>query len=139
MKNILILAGAVALVTTLGTTDASAQTLNMNMNWGVQSQLQLQRQGDMTAAATAQAYYQYMQWYRRTYHYDGPSLPTGVTAETMRNSMQALQRSMDAYHASAMNNSNRTSNAVGNWDLRAVRGCYVAADAYGRPFWYCPR
>jgi hypothetical protein len=123
----------------LTATKASAQGMpNMDMSWGMQSQMQLQRQGDAAAAATAQAYYLYMQQLRAR-GYRGPSLPTGVTPETLRGAMQRLQSSMDAYHAAAARNSNRTSNAIAGWDLRAIRGCQLVTDKNGRRTYVCPR
>jgi hypothetical protein len=83
------------------------------------------------------AYYRYMLQLRRM-GYTGPSLPTGVTPETLRASAQRLQQSMDAYHASSAANSDRTSNAINNWDYRAVRGCQLVVDVYGTQRWVCP-
>lgn len=116
---------------------AAAQMPNMDMSWAIRSQMQLQRQGDATARATAMAYYNYMLRLRQM-GYTGPSLPTGVTAETLRASQQRLQQSMDAYHASSAANSDRTSNAINNWDYRAIRGCQLVVDAYGYQRMVCP-
>jgi hypothetical protein len=136
-KHMLTLIFTLGLIAALTSTKAAAQMPNMDMSWALRSQMQLQRQGDATARATAMAYYNYMLRLRRM-GYTGPSLPTGVTPDTMRASMQRLQQSMDAYHASSAANSNRTSNAVNNWDYRAVRGCQLVVDAYGYQRWVCP-
>jgi hypothetical protein len=45
---------------------------------------------------------------------------------------------MDAYHASSAANSNRTSNAIANWDYRAIRGCQLVVDVDGQQKWFCP-
>ncbi|MBZ5719812.1 MAG: hypothetical protein LAO03_05475 [Acidobacteriia bacterium] len=136
-KHLLTLIFALGLMAALTPTNAAAQMPNMDMSWAMRSQLQLQRQGDYTAHATAMAYYNYMLRLRRM-GYTGPSLPTGVTPDTLRASMQRLQQSMDAYHASSAANSDRTSNAINNWDYRAVRGCQLVVDYYGQQRWYCP-
>jgi len=138
MKTTMILIGALTLVATVGSARASAQAPNMDMSWAIQSQMQLQRQGDAAALAAAQTYYLHMQRLRLR-GYRGPSLPTGVTPETLRSSMQRLQNSMDAYHAAAMRNSNRTSNAVAGWDLRAIRGCRLVVDTKGHRTYLCPK
>ena len=137
-KHLLTLIGTLGLMAGLTSTTTFAQAPPMDMSWGIRSQMQLQQQGDATAWATAMAYYNYMLRLRRM-GYTGPSLPTGVTAETLRNSMQRLQQSMDAYHASSAANSDRTSNAITNWDYRAIRGCQLVVDAYGYQRWACPQ
>jgi hypothetical protein len=136
-KHLLTLIFALSLMAALTSTNAAAQMPNMDMSWGMRSQMQLQRQGDYMAHATAMAYYNYMLRLRRM-GYTGPSLPTGVTPDTLRASMQRLQQSMDAYHASSAANSDRTSNAINNYDYRAVRGCSLYVDYYGQQRWYCP-
>lgn len=128
---------ALGLMAALTPANAVAQMPNMDMSWAIRSQMQLQRQGDATARATAMAYYNYMLRLRRM-GYKGPSLPTGVTSDTLQSSMQRLQQSMDAYHASSAANSNRTSNAIANWDYGAIRGCQLVVDVNGQQKWYCP-
>jgi hypothetical protein len=138
MKNhVLTLVFVLGLMASLTSTKAAAQMPNMDMSWGIQSQMNLQARGDAMARATVMAYYNYMLRLRMM-GYTGPSLPTGVTPETLRASMQRLQQSMDAYHASSMANSNRTDAAINNWDYRAIRGCQLVVDAYGQQRWYCP-
>jgi hypothetical protein len=136
-KQLLTLVFVLGLVAALSSTKAAAQAPPMNMSWGIQSQMTLQARGNYTARATAMAYYNYMRRLRAR-GYTGPSLPTGVTPDTLRASTQRLQKSMDAYHASSTANSNATSNAVANWDYRAIRGCSTYVDAYGQTRWYCP-
>jgi hypothetical protein len=136
-KHLLTLIIALSAMTTLTSSHAAAQMPNMDMSWAIRSQMQYQAQGNAMARATAMAYYRYM-LRLRAMGYKGPSLPTGVTPETLRASAQRLQQSMDAYHASSAANSNRTSAAVNNWDYRAVRGCSLATNAYGQNYWVCP-
>jgi hypothetical protein len=136
-KHLLTLVFVLGVMASLTSTNAAAQMPNMDMSWGIRSQMAMQAQGDAMARATAMAYYNYM-LRLRAMGYTGPSLPTGVTPDTMRASMQRLQQSMDAYHASSAANSNRTSNAIHNWDYRAVRGCQLVVDSYGQQRWYCP-
>jgi hypothetical protein len=136
-KHMLTLIATLGLIAVLTSTTAFAQMPNMDMSWAMRSQMQLQQQGDAVARATAMAYYRYMLQLRQR-GYTGPSLPTGVTPETLRASAQRLQQSMDAYHASSAANSDRTSNAINNWDYRAVRGCQLVVDVYGTQRWVCP-
>lgn len=114
-----------------------AQAPPMNMSWGVQSQMQLQARNDYVARMTAMAYYNYMLQLRRM-GYTGPSLPTGVTPESLQASIQRAQQAANGLIQSGYNNSNRTSNAINNWDMRAVRGCTLVVDAYGYQRWVCP-
>lgn len=138
MKNhMLTLIATLGLMATVAAPKAASQTLNMDMSGAMRRQMMLQAQGDAYARSVAQAYYNYMLRLRQQ-GYTGPSLPTGVTADTLRASMQRLQNSMDAYHASSANNSNRRSNAVANWDYRALRGCQVVVDANGNRWMVCP-
>jgi hypothetical protein len=136
-KHMLTLIATLGLMAALTSTTAFAQMPNMDMSWAMRSQMQLQQRGDAVARATAMAYYRYMLQLRQR-GYTGPSLPTGVTPETLRASAQRLQQSMDAYHASSAANSDRTSNAINNWDYRAVRGCQLVVDVYGTQRWVCP-
>jgi hypothetical protein len=136
-KHKLVLIVVLGLIAALTPNKAAAQMPNMDMSWAIRSQMQLQQQGDATARATAMAYYNYMLRLRRQ-GYRGPSLPTGVTPDTLRASTQRLQQSMDAYHASSAANSNATDRAINNWDYRAVRGCQWVVDYYGNKGWVCP-
>jgi len=70
--------------------------------------------------------------------YTGPSLPTGVTPETLRQSNQALQQQYDRNNRSWANNSRRTTNAIEDYTYRAIRGCEVVKDAKGNRTYICP-
>ena len=83
------------------------------------------------------AYYNYM-LRLRAMGYTGPSLPTGVTPESLQNSMQRLQQAQDGFHASSFANSNRMFNTATNYDYRAIRGCTQSVDYYGHTTWICP-
>jgi len=136
-KHMLTLIATLGLMAALTSTTAFAQMPNLDMSWAMRSQMQLQQRGDAVARATAMAYYRYMLQLRQR-GYTGPSLPTGVTPDTLRASAERLQQSMDAYRASSAANSDQTSNAINNWDYRAVRGCQLVVDVYGYQRWVCP-
>jgi hypothetical protein len=68
----------------------------------------------------------------RAMGYTGPSLPTGVTPESLRNSINAANQAGIDYNHAQMLNSQRRSNAIADYDLRAIRGCSYALDQYGR-------
>jgi hypothetical protein len=136
-KHLLIVLGALGLVVALTSPKASAQMPNMDMSWGMRSQMQLQYQGDLYARMVALQYDNYMLHLRRM-GYTGPSLPTGVTSDTLRASTQRLQQSMDGYRASSAANSNRTSYAINDWDNRAIRGCWWTLNVYNQYVMVCP-
>jgi len=137
MKRFLLtLTAALGLTAILAPGTASAQTLNMDMSWGIRNQMMYQQQGDANARAVAAAYYNYMLRLRRM-GYTGPSLPTGVTTQSLQAANQRLQQAYDAYNHSSMINSQRTSNAVNDWTMRAIRGCYPVIDAYGHRTYVC--
>lgn len=48
--------------------------------------------------------------------------PNPFNATTLNQANRDLQRTYDAYNRAAQNNSNRTSNAIGNWTNGALRG-----------------
>ena len=109
----------------------------MDMSWAIQSQMRNQMMGDQMAHATAMAYYNYM-LRLRAMGYTGPSLATGVTTQSLENSINAANAATQGYIQASQVNSARTSNAVGDYDMRAVRGCYYAQDYYGRLGYVCP-
>lgn len=114
---------------------ALAQNPPMNMSWGIQSQMNAFNQGQARTNAAAMQYYQYMQQLRAA-GYTGPSLPTGVTNESLRASINAANQAGQAYNQAQFNNSQRRSNATYDYSMRAIRGCtgpYV--DQYGRVFY----
>jgi len=114
---------------------ALAQNPPMDMSWAIRSQMNAYNQGQARANAAAMQYYQYMQQLRAA-GYTGPSLPTGVTNESLRASINAANQAGQAYNQAQFNNSQRRSNATYDYSMRAIRGCtgpYV--DQYGRVFY----
>jgi hypothetical protein len=103
----------------------------MDMSWGIRAQMQYQAQGDDAARAAAMTYYRYMQQLRAA-GYTGPSLPTGVTNESLRASINAANQAAQSYNNAQFNNSQRRSNAAYDYDMRAIRGCTKYVDQYGR-------
>ena len=135
--HLLTLIATFGLMAVLAPSNAAAQAPPMDMSWAIRQQMTLQAQGDAYARATAMAYYNYMAQLRRA-GYTGPSLPTGVTADTLRAANERLQNTMDRYHQSSANNSNRRSNAVADWNYRAIRGCQLVTDGRGYRYYVCP-
>jgi hypothetical protein len=115
-------------------TAAHAQPAPMDMSWAIRSQQQAFAIGQANAQATAMAYYRYMQQLRAQ-GYTGPSLPTGVTNESLRASINAANQAGQAYNQAQFNNSQRRSNAAADYDMRAIRGCTRFFDQYGRPYY----
>jgi hypothetical protein len=103
----------------------------MDMSWGIRAQMQYQARGDAAARATAMAYYRYMQQLRAA-GYTGPSLPTGVTNESLRASINAANQAGQSYNQAQAVNSQRRSNTAYDYDMRAIRGCTKYVDQYGR-------
>jgi hypothetical protein len=110
---------------------AIAQNPPMDMSWAIRSQMNAYNVGQANANAAAMQYYRYMQQLRAA-GYTGPSLPTGVTNESLRASINAANQAGQAYNQAQFNNSQRRSNAVYDYDMRAVRGCTRYIDQYGR-------
>ncbi|HTR57499.1 MAG TPA: hypothetical protein VMM27_04935 [Casimicrobiaceae bacterium] len=114
---------------------SQAQSPPMDMSWGIRAQMQYQAQGDAAARAAAMQYYRYMQQLRVA-GYTGPSLPTGVTNESLRRSINAANQAGQAYNQAQFANSQRRSNTAYDYDMRAVRGCSGPfVDQYGRVFY----
>ena len=114
---------------------AQAQNPPMDMSWAIRSQMNAYNQGQANANAAAMQYYQYMQQLRAA-GYTGPSLPTGVTNESLRASINAANQAGQAYNRAQFDNSQRRSNTAYDYDMRAIRGCagpYV--NQYGRVFY----
>ena len=103
----------------------------MDMSWGIRAQMQYQAQGDAAARAAAMTYTRYMQQLRAA-GYTGPSLPTGVTNESLRASINAANQAAQGYNRAQFDNSQRRSNAVYDYDMRGIRGCTRYVDQYGR-------
>jgi hypothetical protein len=136
-KQLLILVAALAVIALLTPCAASAQMPNMDMSWAIRSQMQFQRQGDLNARRVAMMYYNYMLRLRKM-GYTGPSLPTGVTPQSLAAANARLQQSYDAYNQSAQHNSDVTHNAVNNWDYQAIRGCWWSTKTNGERVMVCP-
>lgn len=108
----------------------------MDMSWAMRSQIANWNYGQAAAHAAAMAYLRHMQQLRAA-GYTGPSLPTGVTNESLRNSINAANRAGTDYIHAQSNNSQRTSNAIHDYGMRAIRGCTRAVDQYGRAGYVC--
>ncbi len=109
----------------------------MDMSWGMQSQMQNQAMGDAAARNAAMAYYNYMSRLRAQ-GYRGPSLPTGVTNESLRNSINGANQASQNYIHGSQANSARTGAAIYDNGMRATRGCYYARDYRGNYGYVCP-
>lgn len=137
MKHqLLTLIAALAAMASLTSTPAAAQSA-MNMSGLIRQQMVYKAQGDAAARAAAIQYYNMMVRLRQQ-GYTGPSLPTGVTAESLQAANQQLQATMDRYHAASANNANRQSNAVKVWDYTAIRGCHVVVNTNTNKTLVCP-
>ena len=136
MKKHLLTLAAAAVMTISLAPKASAQTLNMDMSWAIRAQNQYQIRGDAFARSMAQSYLHYMQMLRAR-GYTGPSLAIPFNAQTLQEANLQLQQSFARYNAGWAVNSNRTSNAAGDWSNRAIRGCQVVQDYYGNRYNYC--
>ena len=113
---------------------AAAQNPPMDMSWAIQSQMNAYNQGQARANAATMQYIRYMQQLRAA-GYTGPSLPTGVTNESLRASINAANQAGQAYNRAQFDNSQRRSNAVNDYSMRAIRGCTPYVDQYGRVFY----
>src|SRR5262250_1201144 len=101
-RIVALVLGIAAMFPSLG----HAQPAPMDMSWGIRAQMQYQAQGDARARAAAMAYYRYMQQVRAA-GYTGPSLPTGVTNESLRASINAANQAGQAYNQAQFANSQR--------------------------------
>jgi hypothetical protein len=115
---------------------AQAQYAPMDMSWAMQSQMQAWNQGQAAANAAAMQYLRHMQQLRAA-GYTGPSLPTGVTNESLRASINGANQATQDYIHAQSRNSDRRSAAVDNYSWQAIRGCRPALDAYGRWGYVC--
>jgi hypothetical protein len=107
----------------------------MDMSWALRSQQQAWNIGQANANRTAMAYYQYMQRLRAQ-GYTGPSLPTGVTPESLQRSINAANKAGQDYNAAQFNNAQRRFNTATDYDLRAIRGCSRYVSPSGQVFYY---
>jgi hypothetical protein len=113
---------------------AYGQAPPMDMSWAIRSQQQAWNVGQANAQATAMAYYRYMQQLRAA-GYTGPSLPTGVTPESLRNSINAANQAGQAYNQAQAVNSQRKFNTATDYDMRAIRGCTRYVNQYGQVYY----
>jgi hypothetical protein len=113
---------------------AYGQAPPMDMSWAIRSQQQAWNVGQANAQATAMAYYRYMQQLRAQ-GYTGPSLPTGVTPESLRNSINAANQAGQAYNQAQMLNAQRRQNTATDYDMRAIRGCTRYVNQYGQVYY----
>jgi hypothetical protein len=113
-----------------------AQVPPMDMSWAIRSQQYNFNRGQAAANAAAMQYLQYMQQLRAA-GYTGPSLPTGVTNESLRRSIDAANRAGQDYSQAQMANAQRRNNTAYDYDMRAIRGCQRAVDQYGRVGYAC--
>ncbi len=114
-----------------------AQTLSMDMSWGIQHQVQNWNHSQAAAAAAAANYLRTMQQMRAA-GYTGPSLPTGVTPESLRHSINGANAAWSSYNDAQRRNSAQLSQAQHNYVMQAIRGCYFAVNAYGQSVYTCP-
>ncbi len=110
---------------------ALAQAPPMDMSWAIRSQAYAYNRGEAAAQSAALQYLRYMQQLRAA-GYTGPSLPTGVTNESLRASINAANQAGQAYNQAQFNNAQRRYNATYDYDMRAIRGCTRYIDQYGR-------
>jgi len=123
-RIVALVLGIAAMFPSLG----HAQAPPMDMSWALRAQAQYQAQGDARARATAMAYY--MQQLRAA-GYTGPSLPTGVTPESLQRSINAANRAGQEYNAAQFANAQRRYNTAYDYDMRAIRGCTRYVDQWG--------
>jgi len=116
---------------------ASAQTLNMDMSWGIRQQALSWQQSQAAAAAAAQAYLNHMAWLWAN-GYTGPSLPTGVTPQTLMEANRRLQDQYDRNNHAWHHQSHRQSQAVHNYVMQGIRGCSLVRNRHGQPVYLCP-
>ena len=108
-----------------------AQAPPMDMSWGIRAQMQYQAQGDAAARNAALTYYRTMQQLRAA-GYTGPSLPTGVTNESLRASINAANQAGQAYTNAQFAYSQRRYNTAYDYDMRAIRGCTRYINQWGQ-------
>src|SRR4030095_10457402 len=73
------------------------QPAPMDMSWAIQSQMNNWNRGQAAATGTALAHTRYMQ-HRLAAASTGPSLPPGVTNESLRASINAANQAGQAYN-----------------------------------------
>ncbi|MBI1889730.1 MAG: hypothetical protein HYS18_03715 [Burkholderiales bacterium] len=138
LTRTLKIAAATIAFTAIASSTAHAQMYAppMDMSWAMQSQMNNYAYGQAAANAAAMDYLRRMQQMRAR-GYTGPSLPTGVTNESLRNSINGANEAGMDYNRAQSRNSQRTSNAVDDYSHRAIRGCTLVRDYYGRVGYAC--
>ena len=109
----------------------------MDMSWGMQQQMQNQMYGDYVSQMAAMQYLAMMGQLRAN-GYTGPSLSTGVTTQSLQNSINGLNDARQRYIDSQSRNSDARSRSVENWSNGAIRGCSWTVNAYGQRIMWCP-
>ncbi|HEX3631285.1 MAG TPA: hypothetical protein VHZ01_02140 [Casimicrobiaceae bacterium] len=126
-RTVALVLGFAAMFPSLGHTQAPP----MDMSWAIRAQAQYQAHGDAAARNAAMTYYRYMQQLRAA-GYTGPSLPTGVTPESLQRSINAANQAGQAYNAAQFANSQRRYNTAVDYDMRAIRGCTRYINQWGQ-------
>lgn len=116
---------------------ANAQALNMDMSWGIRQQQQNWSYAQAAANAAANNYLRHMQQLRAR-GYTGPSLPTGVTPESLRNSINGMNDAWSRYNQAQSQNSQRLSNSAHDYVMQAIRACRIVTNRYGQQVYECP-
>lgn len=124
-------------VMTLASSGAFAQGPPMDMSWAMRSQMQNQAMGNQMANQAAMQYYNYMRQLRAQ-GYTGPSLPTGITPQSLNDSVNGANRAGQSYIRDQQLNSARRSAAIRDNGLRGTRGCTYGRDRYGNAAYLCP-
>lgn len=119
-----------------GASGAAAQMPPMSMEWAIQSQLQNQAMGEAMALQGAMMYLNTMQALRAQ-GYTGPPLPTGITPQSLQESIAAANAASNRYIAGSQANSAARSRAVNDWTMRAIRGCTLGRDQWGNVGYIC--
>ena|SRR5579862_7541482 len=136
MKTMWTVIATLALLVVVSSS-AFAQAPPMDMSWAINAQNQYWQMGNAAANNAAMTYYNYMLRLRQM-GYTGPSLPTGVTQQSLQNSINAANQATQNYIQGSMVNSQKTYNTAADYDYRAIRGCSLTTNAYGQRVYWCP-
>jgi hypothetical protein len=101
---------------------AAAQAPPMGMGWAIESQMRNQAIGDAMAQQAAMTYYNMMLNYRRTTGDWTTKFAPPVSAAQLQQSIQGANAAAQRYIQGSQINSNRTHEAINNYDIRAIRG-----------------
>jgi hypothetical protein len=116
-----LLTGLAAATLWTGAACAQSNAPPMDMSWAFPWMNGLQAQGDQRAADAARQYYDYMQRLRQQ-GYTGPSLPTGITPDTMRESMERANAATQSMIENEQRDQAIRQRAMDRWDRRVLRG-----------------